>query len=197
VIDWLGNPAHHVEPISVVLFNLLVVWSQLVTRLEGSSCALGRAYPESERTTSYLAAIREGHTDDVIANVHDAGIQLINQYTIGSSHDLLQLSCILIPPGRNAAFEQLHQCLMSEPQQQPAFELAFVNFEGQLADYEEEFTGKPESQRNEEEEEVESEVDAEMDGGSERDDADRMDASGHNCDETDVALLGVPDCEFP
>jgi hypothetical protein len=147
--------------------------------------------------TSHAAAIRDGHTDDVIASVCDAAIQLINQYTIDSSHDILQLSYILTAPLCRAAFEQLHQCLMSEPQHQPAFERGLVNFEGQLADHEEEFTDKLESERNEKEEEVELELEAEMEGEFERDDADRMDAGGYDCDETDVALLGVPDYEFP
>jgi hypothetical protein len=35
---------------------------------------------------------------------------------------------------------------MSEPQQQPVFELELINFEGQLVNHEEEFTDKPESQ---------------------------------------------------
>jgi hypothetical protein len=88
-VNPLGNRAHRVEPISVALSDLLIVWSQFVTRLENSSCRLSCAYPEIERTTSHLAAIGDGYRDNVIASAYDAAIQLINEYTTDSSHDLL------------------------------------------------------------------------------------------------------------
>jgi hypothetical protein len=78
-INSLGNPADQVQPISVGLSELLIIWSQLVTKREGSSCRLSGKYPEIERTTSDLAAIRDRRTDDVIASVYDAAIHFINQ----------------------------------------------------------------------------------------------------------------------
>jgi hypothetical protein len=115
----------------VALSDLLGLWSRLVTQLAGSSCRLSSAYSEIQRITNNLAALREVQTDEAIAGEYDTAIQLINQYTIDSSYDLIQFSYILAAPGRHAPFEQMHRYLMSELQEQPAFELELVNFHGQ------------------------------------------------------------------
>jgi hypothetical protein len=188
-INSLADPIHQVEPIFLALSGLLTLWSSLVTRLEGSSCGLSNAYPEIQKTTNDLAAIRDDQADETIAEVYQRAIELINQYTIDSTYDIIQLAYILTPPGRHAAFEQMHQCLMSEPPEQGDFDLEIANFDGQLADHEEEPINELESQTNREEEDVESEIEGENESF--------IDTDPHEIDETDVVLLHFPSSEFP
>jgi hypothetical protein len=62
-------------------------------------------------------------------------IELINQYTLDSSLDRLQLAYVLTPAGRQAAFHQLGDLLGSEAPNRQPFSLEMVDFEGQLADH--------------------------------------------------------------
>jgi hypothetical protein len=188
-INSLADPVHKVEPIFLALFGLLSLWFRLVTRLEGSSCGLSNAYPEIQRTTNELAAIRDDQADETIAEVYQTAIELINQYTIDSTYDILQLAYILTVPGRQAAFEQMHEYLMSEPPEQTEFELEIANFEGQLADHEGEPIGEPESQPSGEEEEVESEIEGDYENS--------IDTDPSEVAETEVIMLHFPHSKCP
>jgi hypothetical protein len=106
----------------------------LVTRLEGSSCGRSSAHPEIQRTTNDLAAVRGPQTDQDIARVYRTAIDLINQYAIESTYDTIQLANMRTLPDRQATFELMHRCLMTEPQEHLAFELEIVHFDGQFAE---------------------------------------------------------------
>jgi hypothetical protein len=82
---------------------------------------------------------------------------------------------------------------MSDPQEQSAFELELVNFDGQFADHEEKRIDESESQRNGEEEDVGLKAETEV----EREDENGIDVVPHQLDEIDIDILGVPRCEFP
>jgi hypothetical protein len=71
-----------------------------------------------------------------LAGVYRTAIDLISQYRIDSTYDIIQLASIVTPPGRQAGFEQMHRYLMSEPQERRAFELEIVNLDSQLAKHE-------------------------------------------------------------
>jgi hypothetical protein len=63
-----------------------------------------------------LAAVRDAQTGEDLAGVYRTAIDLINQYTIDSTYDIIQLAYIVTPLGRQAMVEQMHRYFMSEPQ---------------------------------------------------------------------------------
>jgi hypothetical protein len=90
VINSLGNSVRQVESISIALFDILGFWLCLVIQLKGSSWALSSAYPEIQRPTKHLAVVWNVQTDEAIARMPDAAIQLINQSAKNSRYDLIQ-----------------------------------------------------------------------------------------------------------
>jgi hypothetical protein len=136
-INRLGDPSHQIEPLFKAPFDILRIWSELVTRLEASTCGLATAYPTIRTATDTLTACRENQPDEAVRGIYDLGIQLINQYTIESTFDLIQLAYVLTPAGRREAYDQMQSHLGSTPPEQPALELEMVDFHDQLADHEE------------------------------------------------------------
>jgi hypothetical protein len=155
-INGLGDAAHQVQPIFVALYDLLKLWSELVTLLEGSSCSLSMAYPQIRITTEALAAIRDRQDEAEIREIYEIAIQLLYQYTIDSTYDLLQFASVLTPGGRKEAFHQLDLHLGSVPPGHAALELKLVDFQGQLADHEVELIINEEAEPNEEEDDNEA-----------------------------------------
>jgi hypothetical protein len=179
-INAIGDRTHRVKPIFRPLFDLLRVWFALVTQLEASDCCLSSAYPTIRSATTELAQIRDQCTDEAIRGVYDLSIKVIEEYTIASTYDLIQLAYVLTPEGRKEAFAQMHTERNVGIRQQPVLILELVDFDGQLAAHEEEIIPEDELQTSEEEEE-----------NSEASDGDSPDVV-----ETEVTSLTIPSCRF-
>jgi hypothetical protein len=188
-INRLGDPRHQIEPLFNALFELLRIWSELVTRLEASNCALSTAYPAIRAATNALTAHQENEPNEEVAEIYGLGIQLINQYTIESTFDLIQLAYVLTPAGRKEAYEQMQSHLSSSPPEQPALELELVDFQDQLADHEEELIVDTRPQTEEEEEEEEEEAVEVRDDTS-------IDISSRESSETEPVILHLPPGRF-
>jgi hypothetical protein len=183
VIQSLGVETSESHPIAHAVVDLLILWVGLVTALEGSSCSLGLAYPTIHDTTNTLARLRDRQENSDVKQIYSMAIKLINQYTIDSTYDLTQLAYVLTPAGRNAAYDQMQQVLVSAIPSQQELVLELVDFDEQLAGDEGLRIG-----------------DAQRDGEEEEEIADDDNFTDPNLPEfrdAEVALLSIPGCEFP
>jgi hypothetical protein len=179
-INAVGDRTHRVKPSFRPLFDLLRIWFALVTQLEASDCCLSSAYPTIRSATTELAQIRDQQTDEAIREIYDMSIQVIEEYTIASTYDLIQLAYVLTPEGRKEAFAQMHAQRNRPIREQPVLVLELVDFDGQLTAHEEGIIAEDELQTSEEEDE----------------NPEASDGDTHDVAETEFTTLTIPSCQY-
>jgi hypothetical protein len=134
-INALHKEGREVTALFHDFMRLLARWYDLVTVLEGSACRLAAAYMLISNATLQLAIIGSEYEDHDVSATYSQAVRLINQYTIDSASDILQLAYVLTPAGHHVAYKQLHTLLGQEIPDCPSFELEMVDFACQLADH--------------------------------------------------------------
>jgi hypothetical protein len=86
-------------------------------------------------TTLQRATIGAESEDHDVSATYSQAIELINQYTIDSASDIVQLVCVLTSTGHQEAYKQVHTLLGRQIPDCPSFALEMVDFACQLADH--------------------------------------------------------------
>jgi hypothetical protein len=131
-IKTLRKPRHQVTADYHGFRLLLEIWYDLVIALEGSACRLAEAYPLITSATARLAAFADDSANSRVAATYRKAIRFIDQYTIASSSDILQLAYVLTPAGRKEAVYQLKSVEGLEAPLSDSFSLEMVDFADQL-----------------------------------------------------------------
>jgi hypothetical protein len=135
VINRMGNDTYRVEPFFHEFSDLLQSFWELLTALEGSDVPLAAAYTYINDAIHFLMLIRSEKQNEHVSAVYQMAADLIAQYTLDSTHDLIQLAYVLTPKGRQAASQQLKELVGVRPAPRSDFELTLFDFDCQLADH--------------------------------------------------------------
>jgi hypothetical protein len=129
------HPTFTVDARLPAIAQLLQVYWDLVTQLEGSHAHLGSAYPRITLAMEQLEHRASEEENPELAELYRLAARLIWQYTIGSTSDLFQLAYALTPDGRIATYEQLMVHNPADDVPQAAFEVRLDDFDSQLGDH--------------------------------------------------------------